>query len=290
MFSKVRKINFEFHSYCNRECAWCPNSKLKRNNKDYEISDYLFDNLLKELKENNFGMYNGNYTSPLKRHESESIFSFLGFQEPFTSSDLFKKRVSEVYSALPSTVRIIANSNGDFLTKKSLDELLLTSLDIMDYDNKGIEYWENKLRDLNILVIDKNVQTEILIGIHRYVGSIKVHCNWSKHWEIEDRAGFFKKEDLQNIIWKNDLQERTFPCYEMQFNLTIDYQGNVMPCCHMRSDNIQHQDFILGNLNNSSLVDIYTSNKFLELKDNLLNSSFPSVCKNCQKTRIENFI
>lgn len=76
----------------------------------------------------------------------------------------------------------------------------------------------------------------------------------------------------------------------MQFNLTIDYQGNVMPCCHMRSDNIQHQDFILGNLNNSSLVDIYTSNKFLELKDNLLNSSFPSVCKNCQKTRIENFI
>ena len=61
-----------------------------------------------------------------------------------------------------------------------------------------------------------------------------------------------------------------------------------MPCCHMRHDNPEHQEFILGNLGNDSLSDIFKSNRSKNLQELLGKgnyTSFPSPCKHCQKTR-----
>jgi radical SAM protein with 4Fe4S-binding SPASM domain len=48
---------------------------------------------------------------------------------------------------------------------------------------------------------------------------------------------------------------------EPTYFIGIDYNGNAMPCCNMRSDYDEHQPFILGNIAEQSLEEIYNSNK-----------------------------
>lgn len=296
MLSHIKRVDIEFHSYCNRRCEWCPNITLERDGKDIIMDDLLFTKIIKELCDNNFGKPNlitlNSFTTPLSRRDSKSIFSFIGYQEPFSSPELFKKRVNYVYDNLPTNVQITASTNGDFLKKEHLDELALTTLIIMDYDNRGMEYWENRLKELDILVIEKDLVNETLIGVHRYVGGIRVQCNWSKHWKLENRGGFFKKEDLPNMNWLGDMDERNFVCYEPSEYLTISYNGEIMPCCHTRGDNPLHKDYIMGNVKNNTIAEIINSNKYIDFKTNLLknNVEHPQSCKYCQKSRPENII
>ena len=230
------------------------------------------------------------FSNPIDRRDSEALFAFLGNQEPFTSPILFKKRVREAYEKMPTHVKLIANSNGDFLSSENLDGLFLTNLDIMDYDCKGVQYWKKKLEESSVLVIDYNKDMQILTGVHHHVGSVRIRCNWPEYWKIEDKGGYFKLGDLPTMNWNNDRQKRDFVCYEPSVNLTIAYTGDVMPCCHMRPDNINHQEYIMGNLKDNTLVEIYTSDKFNLFKERLMDVSkeFPNPCLYCQKTRPEN--
>jgi radical SAM protein with 4Fe4S-binding SPASM domain len=296
MLSHIRRVDIEFHSKCNRLCKWCPNIEYKRNGEDIIMSDELYTRIVEELRDNNFG--NGinitvnSFTNPLDRAKNEAIFSFLGYQEPFTNPELFKRRVNEAYDKLPSTVQITASTNGDFLEKEYLDDLHLTTLLIADYDDKGMDYWKEKLKSLDILVVSDDEEQDILIGVHRYIGNVRVLCNWTKHYLLENRGGYFQPGDLSDMLWRNDMKKRDLPCYELVYNLTINYTGDVMPCCHMRQDNPNHKEFILGNVNDNTIVEISKSNKLNEFKNNILNpnNEFPSTCEYCQKQRIENFI
>lgn len=293
MFSQIKRVDIEFHSHCNRTCAWCPNKTLDRKSQDIEMQDDMYSKILDELINNNFGAgFNKmSFSNPIDRRDSETLFCFLGNQEPFTSPILFKRRVREAYEKLPTHVKLIANSNGDFLSIENLDELYLTNLEIMDYDCKGKEYWENKLNESGVLVVDYDKEMQILTGVHRHVGSVRVRLNWPQTWQLEDKGGFFKQGDLPDMHWTNNMDKRTIVCYESAINLTIAYDGSIMPCCHMRPDNINHKDFIMGNLNNNSLVEIYSSKKFIDFKKNLLDeiNAFPSPCRYCQKSRPENY-
>lgn len=291
MFEHIRKIDIEIHSYCNRRCPWCPNNTFIRDGEDIEMTDEMYSKIIDELCENHFGFQKDPYTTPLTRKESHSVFGFLGNQEVFTSPQLFKRRVKEAYDKFPTNVRLIANSNGDFLSIENLDELMLTTLDIMDYDCKGMEYWCDKLTQLGIMVIERDINNDIIIGAHRYVGNVKVRCNWPKHWSLEDKGGFFEVGDLSNMNWKNNHEKRNMVCFDPSVNLTINYNGDVMPCCHIRTDNPNHKDFIMGNINDKSLKEIYMNPKYIEFRKKLLGNSanYPIPCQYCQKTRPENY-
>lgn len=294
MLSHLRRVDIEYHSYCNRQCEWCPNTTFKRNEEDKIMSEEIFLKVLEELRDNNFGnAINASaqtFTSPMTRIQTDSIFSFLGYQEPMSNIKLFKKRVSQAYDILPSTVQITTSTNGDFLTKESLDELFLTTLLICDYDNKGVEFWKNKLKELGVMVVTIDSNTEIITGVHRYIGTVRVECNWTKHHQLENRGGFFKQGDLPDMLWKGNMEERNFPCHELNYSLTINHDGSVMPCCHMRSDNPQHRPYILGNINYKPLTEICYTDAFTVFRDDLLDAEFTEPCKYCQKARPENFL
>lgn len=293
MFNHIRRIDFEFQSYCNRECDWCPNKDIKRDFHE-EMIEETYLQFLMDLSKNNFGarsiFYNYIDIEENSYNETSPYFSFSGYQEPFSNLDLLRKRAEQAYNILPSTIEISANTNGDFLTKDSLEDLYLTNISIMDYDNKGIEHWVSKFKELNIAIVDINYNTEIISGMHRFVNQVTCQCNWIKHASLENRGGFFKREDLKNVKWNNEMQERDFPCIEPSYYLTINYNGDVMPCCHMRHDNLNHKEFIMGNINEKSITEIYMSDKFIEFRQQLGNQNlFPEVCKYCQKRRYERF-
>ena len=47
MLSHIRRVDIEFHSYCNRLCEWCPNKTLRRDFDDIEMQDELYTKILK---------------------------------------------------------------------------------------------------------------------------------------------------------------------------------------------------------------------------------------------------
>ena len=289
----IRRVDIEFQSYCNRKCDWCPNKEFDRDFKEY-LKESSYIRLLLNLKSEGFGSIL-NFQSENKKRMSyvkrftpnQPKLSFLGYQEAFGSIDIFKDRVNSAYSILPPNVELLTNSNGDFISKDSLLDLPLTTLSIMDYDSKGRDYWREKLKELDVLIIEDVENRNELIGIHENIGNVRVSLNWVENWLIEDRGGSLKKEDLPDLNWKNNCSERIVPCPEPTYYINISYDGSVMPCCHLRPDNPKHKEFILGNINDDNIKDIYYSEKAIKFRKQLQNENgdYPEPCKHCQKVR-----
>jgi radical SAM protein with 4Fe4S-binding SPASM domain len=62
----------------------------------------------------------------------------------------------------------------------------------------------------------------------------------------------------------------------------IDWTGDVMPCCNLRSDIDSHKSYILGNIKNSSLQNIFFSPLANKLRQHLVNfSEKRGPCRRC---------
>lgn len=279
--SCIKKVYLEIDSFCNRKCDWCFNKYGSRRG-HHQMEEDLFLEILHQLNRNNFGYNN-------KKGENTSI-TLLGYNEPMSDINLLKRRVNQIKQILPGNIIIETSTNGDYLSNENLKELNLTRLLINDYDNKGMDYWRNRLdNELKCVIIDQCESSEIIQCIHRYIGLIICQCNWTKNRLIEDKAGVLTKEDVnEDIKWKDDLKERDFACRETEYFITIDHNGNVLPCCHMRADVEDHKEFILGNLHNETLNKIYYSKKAANFRKRMLDvEQFPNPCKYCRKDRLE---
>jgi len=284
MFSKVKRVEIEIHSYCNRKCPWCPNGYVDRSFYK-ELDEEVYLEILRDLKRNNFDY--------MRDKNDKKRITIHRFFEPLSNAELVKKRVIQGHEIIPKA-EFSLNTNGDFLSPEVLDGLYLESLYIMDYDCKGREYWLEKFKKLNVLFI--NERDNLLIGTHKNINKVVCCLDWPKHAELEDRAGFLPEEVYYNgekMSWKNNRDVRREPCLEPTYFISIDYNGNVMPCCHMRSDIPRYSEFILGNVYKNKLSEIFSSEKAESLRKLLYSSNysqFPSHCRHCQKTRDERFL
>jgi len=62
----------------------------------------------------------------------------------------------------------------------------------------------------------------------------------------------------------------------------IDFNGEVMPCCNLRSDFEPHAPYSIGNINDESLIDIFFSEKARTFRRSLIDDEpkkFP--CHDC---------
>lgn len=283
MFSNIQRIDFEFHSKCNRKCSWCPNSFLDRTSTDIFLNYETFKKVLYELYENNFGTKS--YRTGIR---PGATISFLGYQEPLLQPEKLKEYVSltkEIF--YDRNVAIITNTNGDFFSEENIEGLKLSELQIMDYDCKGAQYWKSTLEKNKCAII--NFSKKSITAIHKNINLITVCLDWPKNHFLEDRGGSLLPEQLDpNLKWLNNREKRTFPCPEPAYCINIYYDGSVTPCCHIRPDNKNHSQFILGNVNTESLMNIFFGKKasdFRKVMTSLDSSKYWSTCTYCQKFR-----
>jgi radical SAM protein with 4Fe4S-binding SPASM domain len=266
MLSNIRLIEIEIHSYCNRKCNWCPNKFIDRDFYE-QLPEDIYLKILNELKENNFN----------------SIITYSRYNEPMYNIDLLNKRIKQAKEILPE-IKLVFNTNGDYLTKENLNKIspYLDELSIMDYDCKGYKKCKNKMNLLNINNI--KYENNFLYGKYKNMDII-YYLNWPKNHEIEDRGGLLQK--IQEVNFKNNKQLRKKICLEPRYFIGIDYNGNITPCCHIRSDHNKHKEYILGNVKQQSLVDIYHSNKAKKIRESAKKGSFKrhnlEPCLYCQK-------
>lgn len=286
MLSEIYRVDIEFHSKCNRQCEWCPNKFLDRHSTDEIFDKELFIKLMRDLYDNGFGKksaYGSNFT--------QAIISFLGYQEPFLQPELLKEYVNIVKDIFPDrNICLLINSNGDYFSEENLEQLNLSLVNIMDYDCKGKEYWEKRLKENKCAVIESS--NNYIVAIHKTVNSVQVFLDWTKNHLLENRGGLLDPSKLDKYQWKNDCAQRTTPCPEPSYYINIYHNGDVTPCCHIRPDAEEHKEFILGNLNEQSIVDIFYGEKASEFRKKASSwkyENFPTPCKNCHKTRDQHF-
>ena len=275
MFERLKSVELELHSYCNRQCTWCPNKTLDRSFYE-EMPEEMFNSIIETLAENNF---------------SETI-SFTGYFEPMSNIELLKNRVNYIHEKLPNA-RVKVNTNGDFLNKENLDGLNLYKLNINDYDCKGRFACVSKLINSgceNIRNELKHLSRQSVVASHKNIEFVEYRIDWPKHVKLQDRGGYFEEDELIykdiTLQWAKNKATRTEICVHTIDNLVIYYNGEVTFCTNIRPDNPNHKDFIIGNINKNTLEEIYTYSKAREFRDSLLSLCFynyPLPCKRCSR-------
>lgn len=294
----IRRVDIETHSNCNRSCNWCVQNQYNFRNK--RMDNELFEKIIDELKEFKFGiepifinrtpenfMQASTYYRDFTKNQPK--VSFTGLSEPLMFPDDIKSKVEIAWDKLPSHTELVLNTNGDLLTKESIEGLLVTTLNVMDYDCKGEDYWTKKVEEAGGIIIDtKELNFQGVLAAHTSCGMIRVNLNWPKEWELENRAGALEPDEItEGMKWVNDLEERAVPCPEPTYYINICSDGSVMPCCHMSSHIDKHKDYILGNIRDNTLLEIYNSDKAVMIRKSLMieEGMYPEPCRNCQKIR-----
>ena len=262
-------IEIELFSYCNRKCWFCPNSTIDRlsTNIVMEESDYL--DILSQLKQIRF---------------SKEV-TFSRYNEPLSKRELFIKRLSQARDYLPNAI-LRTNTNGDFVTKDYIHELYnngLNQLWIQQYLSNNEKFNYKKLKKIinkkiKKLNLDYTVITDIpdvKIEYNIHYKDMTIHIR-SRNFDVDGSS----RGDVVPIA--KDYQ-RTKKCNQPWNNMYIDYNGNIMVCCALRSDVSQHYNGIMGHIKDGYLWDIYMNDKYKPWRVHHSSDGIKKgVCKTCR--------
>lgn len=183
----------------------------------------------------------------LVSYNYSNYISLSRYCEPLAFRDILDPRIEHIRKKLPN-VTIVANTNGDY----DYEGVDIDELTVMDYDFKlDKEKLGNVMRSTKPYLV-RNMR---LGKINYRGGALKVHKKF----------------------------ERDFPCYEPVHFIGIDFNGSVMPCCNLRSDVSLHENYILGNIENNTLLEIYNKQHSIDFRHKVGNLDFPEVCVRCTK-------
>lgn len=262
-------VEIGIFSYCNRKCWFCPNSVIDRNSTNILMQEELFLKILNELKDID-------YSNGIRLHR---------YNEPLYDMELLLKRIKQVKEYLPNC-KIQINTNGDYLNLEYLKNLKEAGIDSL-----LISYYYNHL--------DKNIEfnlPQIKSNMNKLMQKLELNYNIaqendnsiiikSKYYNVDityssinmdilgcDRGGVI---DVESKI-------RTAPCFHPNMQVSIDYDGIYTLCCNIRSDIVEHKNYLIGNVENDSLFELFTSNKIIEFRKHLLreNKKF-GACEYC---------
>lgn len=226
---------FEINSsgLCNRTCSFCPrgNPGFFPNEKKY-LSLELFENVLKTL-------------APLSY---DGLFLISAFSEPLLHKDLEKiLELSKRYCPL-SRAELV--TNGDPLSVKRMKSLFAAGLDtilISMYDGpEQIDHFKGVAKAAEI-------PEEKMVLRRRFS---------LDDFQLTNRTGTVQDEfSGQDVVFPMKKS-----CYLPSYTVFMDYDGEVYLCTHDWG-----RRFSAGNVKNSSIVDIWVSEKLKEARRRLLN-------------------
>jgi len=224
---------------CNRKCSFCPRSAPDFIDKKEFITNELNEKLCIELSKLNY----------------HGTIRYSGFVEPMIDKNIFNL-VKMCREYLPNC-NIEMVTNGDPLNLNRLKKIFASGLNkilISVYDGKDdAKKFEElcKSADLN--------ENQFIIR-HRYLSE-------SEDFGItlSNRSGMMENAEFKIESLEEPLKK---PCFIPSYTFFLDYQGDVLICPHDWGKKI-----ILGNFNEKKLVDIWFSQRAINLRKKLNNSN-----------------
>lgn len=241
--NSVGMIEIEVFSYCNRKCWFCPNSEIDRITTNTYMPEENYLKILDELAEINY----------------DRLISYSRYNEPL-SDKIILTRLKQAKEKLPNAF-LHTNTNGDYITKEYINELYeagLRSLNIQSYLLKN-ELFDEKNEKNKLNILREKLGLEV-VNYHEikdewYQFKLKYH---------DMRILIYSRNFTKNGCDRGGLLEinkfsRTEPCILPFDSLFIDYNGETMPCCNLRSDSAKHRKYSLGNIQVNTLFQLYSN-------------------------------
>jgi radical SAM protein with 4Fe4S-binding SPASM domain len=267
----VSMVEFEPHAFCNRRCSFCPNSILDRYKNKTLFDLALYEKTIGELS---FIDY-------------DQTIRFSRYSEPLACEEICNY-IRLARDSLPKT-SIDVVTNGDFLTDKMVAELREAGLSILRisiYPDKDSRWsHENATSKVNSLskriALDKHVidsGNDLLRWVFPYEG-MEIYAD-AKNLNV---IGFDRGQSVPSLVDRGFM--RASPCFFVFSNITIDYNGAIMPCCNLISDFSDHEEFIIDQINNhNSIYDIYFGKKLTAWRRKLVMvGDKASPCDTCKQ-------
>lgn len=249
IFAKtVGRVEVETHSYCNRRCDYCPNVTGDRLGPNVHLKPTLWQKLLGNLAEVGYARF----------------LVLNSYNEPLYDRAILD-RIAEARAALPKA-RIMIYTNGDYLTPAYVDDLAAAGLDYMHVSihlKQGEKYSD-------LYVLNRIAEIAHRTGLQARFRHIRPNDSIIARFdtpklEMETRALNFDRHGNDRGGLLPDLSPenpRTDPCSFVFQHLHMGFTGNVVPCCHIRSDRPEHAKHVIGNLDRAaSIFDIFFSAK-----------------------------
>ena len=260
-------IEIETFSFCNRQCWFCPNSFIDRHSKNEYMEEDVYLKIINELSEINYS----------------GIITYSRYNEPFADRVILE-RIKQAREKLPNA-NLYTHTNGDYLTKEYLGEIAnagMNTLKIQYYLAKDEKYDKEKILE--------NMKKQV----KRFADKYNITAYTDDYVEmtiINDQMDIvyqaIKFEDYAcdrgGTLDLGASYKREKFCLIPLSNMYIDYTGAAMPCCNLRSDIEKHKNFIMGNVKESSLAEIFGGNKYVGLRKQLFtNDILIKPCSSCK--------
>lgn len=223
---------------CNRKCSFCPRSDPDFKDINEFIKPSLHSKLIDQLKEFNYS----------------GVVRYSGFVEPLLDKNIYNL-INEVRNKLPNS-RCEIVTNGDVLNGKRLKKLFdsgLSTILISVYDG------EDDAKKFEKMCIKENLRKDQFVIRHRYYSEEK-----DFGLTISNRAGMMKNAEYNIQPLEKTLNLK---CYYPSYTFFMDYNGDVLMCPHDWGKKI-----ILGNMNDKSFFEIWTSKKAIRIRKKLNKS------------------
>ena len=252
-------IEFNLVGLCNRRCDFCPWSdpewrsshvpKVAANDDVLHLPVEVYEGIMKDL--NKVGFKGG------------IIYS--AFSEPFLYNHL--EEVIKISKEQCPESRIEVVTNGDFLTIDKLNtffEAGLTRMDVSVYDGP------DKVKPFEDLRVEAGLNKEQFHIRERWYAP-EEHFGISS---LTNRAGANIMAEI-NVNKLNTALKRK--CFYPFYQLLVDFDGGVLLCNHDWDKRL-----IMGNVKETSILDIWNSKKYQEVRGNLANANRNhSPCNRC---------
>lgn len=268
MIDMPKYVEIETSRFCNRVCAWCPNSVLL-NRRSQELMPW--NHLTKALMS-------------LSRHNYSGWLALHNYNEPLANPRL----VAEIQLA----VQLLPNAspavytNGDRLTGHLFTELLFAgvkqiritlypkSVDSTPQGHKRLRRWIERRSFLSELLWEEEFARQG--PVLRHSGCLDVIVIYPEVDRYYDRGG--------TIGWLSG-SPRTPPCFLTSHSLSVDYMGDVKMCCNVVSGSKDHARYVLGNIASLDLIELWNSPQFVEIRSRHRASDWSKspICVSCSQ-------
>lgn len=240
----VRIVEFEPHAYCNRKCPFCPNAVIDRVSNRAPLD---FDVYIRALDE-------------LAALDYDGLVRYARFSEPL-ACETIDRYLSEARARLPRAKLDIV-SNGDYLNASMLERLVAAGLDTLHISiyPKGYRWDEAAAQDqLDKLCARAGLTARRVLGEPTHISWVLPHPGLSITADAVDLqvVGHDRAQSMPEMVDRDFV--RLSPCAMVFNNVTVDYDGSMMPCCNLRGDIDAHKGFIVGNLREGGIVDLFLS-------------------------------
>jgi MoaA/NifB/PqqE/SkfB family radical SAM enzyme len=266
-------VQIESTNICNAKCVFCPRDEMHRRQGIMSLD--LFKKIVDECVE--LGI------THVRVHN---------YGEPFVDRKLVEK---VRYAKEQGIAEVGMISNGSLITEEVARGMIEAGLDAINIsvDASGKDVFESTRIGLKYDKVIANIERLVRLRAEYGKRRPKLILSFVRQNNSADEQAFIEHwrriadkihiTDLHN--WGGTLHQESdvnYPCYRPWLTFTVLWDGRVSLCC---ADFDGHT--ILGDMNTSSIKDIWNNDLYRSVRREHLESGGPDVCRACDLPRID---